>query len=253
MRFILFDAVGTLLTPCPTFVEVYHEVGREYGSQRTPAEIASRFVEAYRQVHQLPAGLTEGRPTTGSPSSDSLERLPTSEAVEFTRWRQIVSHVFHDVGDGIEDLFLRLWGHFADHASWRLYPDVAPALERLEAAGRPWGIASNFDSRLERICAGWPVLARAREIFYSSALGYSKPDPRFFAEIARRLGRAPAELLLVGDDPLNDCAGASAAGWHVIPLVRDARSSPGSYSTAPLATLDELFDHPLGPGSLGHH
>jgi putative hydrolase of the HAD superfamily len=47
---------------------------------------------------------------------------------------------------------------------------------------------------------------------YAADLGCGKPDPAFFAQVARRTGLAPAEMLLI-DDKLENVEAARAAGW----------------------------------------
>jgi HAD superfamily hydrolase (TIGR01509 family) len=67
------------------------------------------------------------------------------------------------------------------------------------------------------------------QIFVSSEIGYVKPDPRFFAAVQERLGVAPAEIMLVGDDELSDYAGAAEAGWRSVLVDRDGRGkTPGA-------------------------
>jgi len=205
IRWILFDAVGTLIYADPPVAEVYHAAGREFGSRLSVAEIQQRFAAALRDELRTDAV--------------TLERPPTSEAYERDRWRQIVGVVIDDVSGG-EELFERLWRHFAQPQHWRLYDDVAPTLEALGSHRFRLGIASNFDSRLEAIVAAHPALAACEVVFVSSAVGYVKPDPRFFASVAERLGVSPAEIVLIGDDEVNDMEGATAAGWWAVHLDR---------------------------------
>ena len=52
---------------------------------------------------------------------------------------------------------------------------------------------------------------------YSWELGAAKPDPAFFAEAARRIGSAPAEILFIDDSTANVAAarqaGLAAEQW----------------------------------------
>ena len=50
-------------------------------------------------------------------------------------------------------------------------------------------------------------------IHYAAALGCKKPQPRFFAEVERRTGYAPDEMMLIDDQPGNVEA-AQDAGWR---------------------------------------
>ncbi len=56
---------------------------------------------------------------------------------------------------------------------------------------------------------------RVDGMFYSAALGCSKPDAAFFAGVAGRVGCKASHLLLV-DDTIGNIEGAMAAGWRAI-------------------------------------
>ena len=55
----------------------------------------------------------------------------------------------------------------------------------------------------------------------------SKPNPRYYAEIAGCLGRQPGECVMVGDDWSNDIAPAMQAGLHAYWLNQPARLPEG--------------------------
>jgi putative hydrolase of the HAD superfamily len=203
---VLFDAVGTLIAPSPEVAAAYHAAGRRFGSQRTIEDIAARFGEAFARQEAL----------------DQQASCPheTSEEREQQRWRSIVAEVFTDVADSA-GLFGHLWDHFARPAHWRVFDDVADCFCRLRAAGYEVGIASNFDARLELLCAGLPELASCRWKFVSSKLGYKKPSPHFFRGVESALGLAPQQIMLVGDDLENDYLAAGRAGWPAVLLCRE--------------------------------
>jgi putative hydrolase of the HAD superfamily len=54
------------------------------------------------------------------------------------------------------------------------------------------------------------------EILISGSLGIRKPHPDVFAELARRLALAPAEIVFVGDDLQADIVGAQKAGMRTV-------------------------------------
>jgi putative hydrolase of the HAD superfamily len=218
IRWIVFDAVGTLIFPDPPVAEVYFAAGLCCGSRLTADEIRSRFRAA------LAAAYSSCRPT-----SEPLERM---------RWQQIVSTVFDDVPDSHGELFEQLWQHFADPQYWRLFDDVAPVLSQLHRRGHRLGIASNFDGRLRHIVAGHPPLAACQPIFVSSEVGFTKPDPRFFATVTRQLAAEPAEILLIGDDETADVTAARAAGWQARLLCRNKSTPPAGA----LPSLRQLLD-----------
>ena len=204
-HWILFDAVGTLIYADPPAADVYHAIGNTFGSKLSQDEIRRRFPRALATEH--------------------TDRRPTSETHERERWRRIVACVIDDVPDGANNVFEQLWQHFAQPRHWRLFADVAPALDELRRRGFRLGIASNFDARLHNIVRGLPELVVCEVVFVSSEVGFTKPDPRFFAAVANQLRATPQQIALVGDDLVADIQGATAAGWQAILLDRDGASA----------------------------
>ncbi len=208
LQVVLLDAVGTLIRPDPDVGDVYSSAGRRYGSRHDRAAIRARFAQAMAR-HQTP------------------ER--TSEPHERRRWRRIVAEVFDDVPAAGEALFKELWAHFAAPRHWRLYDDVAPAWSRLRERNLRIGIASNFDQRLAAICAAFRPLAAADRLYISSQIGYPKPHPGFYRHVQSELGVAADQILLVGDDPVNDVRAARQAGWQALWLRRETPADrPGT-------------------------
>lgn len=214
IRWILFDAVGTLIYPDPPVAETYHRVARDFQSQISVADIAQRFRAAFtREFH----------------SASDLARQPTTELAERDRWRRVVAAVLMDVPNADAEPFERLWQHFASPASWRVFDDVPGAFSALQARGLRLGIASNFDSRLHQIVAGHAPLTGCERVFVSSEIGFSKPDGRFFGEVQKQLAACGDEILLIGDDYVSDWVGATSAGWRALMIERDAATAaPGS-------------------------
>ena len=220
IRWILFDAVGTLIYAAPPVAEVYHSAGQRFGSRLPIETIRERFAAALRAERSAARCQVHARMGVPAPQSGvHLSRPPTSEAAERKRWRRIVATVIDDVENG-DELFDQLWRHFAEPRHWRAYDDVPSACEALRGRGFHLGIASNFDGRLHAIVAAHPALAACEAVFVSSEIGYAKPDPRFFAAVQGRLGVSPAEIVLIGDDEVSDVAGATAAGWRAAYLDR---------------------------------
>jgi putative hydrolase of the HAD superfamily len=216
IRWVLFDAVGTLIHPDPPVANAYHAAGQRFGSRLSINEIHERFAAA------LAANYSGGG--------------PTSEDHEHVRWRSIVSEVMHDVASAREAIFEHLWEHFAKPQHWRLYDDVPETLSELRRRGFQLGIASNFDNRLRGIVEGHSALKHCAEVFVSSDVGFTKPDPRFFRAIESRLGVDSAQLALVGDDEVSDVQGATSAGWQAVRLDR-AAAAPKSATIRALLEL----------------
>ncbi len=211
VRLVLFDAVGTVLTPRRPVAEVYHLHGSRFGSRRTLDQTRDRFHAALqRNAGRAIEPRWEGRPARYS----AWLRANTDEGREFLRWRRIVADVFDDIPDRSGELFLELWRHFARAEAWEVQPEWGDVRTALEKLGVQVGIASNFDQRLACLAEELRPLRDLRHLYYSSRLGVSKPDPRFYRAIERQSGLGGSSILLIGDDPLHDVIAPRQLGWQ---------------------------------------
>ena len=97
-----------------------------------------------------------------------------------------------------------------------LFDGVATMLERLEAAGTPWGIVTNKPEGLA--AALMPLLGweqRCAVLIGGDTLPVRKPHPLPLTVAAERLGVAAADCVYVGDDE-RDIEAARAAGMASI-------------------------------------
>lgn len=224
IRVVAFDAVGTLIFPEPGVVPLYHSFGVEIGSTKSVEEIHARFARAYESEFE-----------------HSQSHARTNEEIERERWRRLVSHVFDDVPVR-EAQFEVLWKHFADPSNWSLYPDAAETWQALSVNGFTIAIASNFDSRLRPILEAHLPLASCPHVCISTEIGWSKPHPRFFQMVQRRLAVRAGEILLVGDSIRNDIRPAIDSGWQAIHIDRKGASDPSNTtSICDLANLVNLL------------
>lgn len=196
---VVFDVVGTLVEPWPPVAEAYAAAGRRHGSVVEVQEIHRRFRQAWRRQELIDAA--------------AVPAFTTNRVREVERWREIVADVFHDPGR-TDSIFSDLWDHFGRPDAWRPLLAGSELMRAAIASGATVALASNFDERLFSIAPAIPPLSWAECVFASSEIGWRKPAPEFFRWIENRLGVAPAELLLVGDDPELDIAAATRAGWQ---------------------------------------
>lgn len=128
-------------------------------------------------------------------------------------------------------------------ARGRLLPGALEVVDALRAKRMPMAIVSNMPwgaprspwedevrrlGLLDRI----PVLLTCRD------LGWRKPDRRIFEMAASRLGVAAGECLFVGDEPVWDYEGATAAGMQAVLLDRDGRHAAKKFRS--IKDLGEL-------------
>lgn len=124
---------------------------------------------------------------------------------------------------------------YAELASVRPYPETLNVLRQLQNEGIKIGIASNLAAPY-----AIPVQAMLPQLnayTWSFKVGAVKPEAAFFNEVASALDVAPPEILMVGDNPKNDVAGAIAAGMQAVRIAR------GEERTAEeIGSLLDLFD-----------
>jgi putative hydrolase of the HAD superfamily len=218
IRVVFFDAVGTLIHPRPSAVEVYVAVGRQFGSRLDAATIHDRFRAAFRRQEDY----------------DRAHGYRTDNDREVRRWRTIVGEVLDDVSDA-DACFQALFAHFARPDAWACAPDTAAVLNELLDRGYQLGLASNFDERLHTVADGLPELRPLRYRVVSAEVGWRKPDPRFFAKLAEAACVTAEQICVVGDDLANDYEGAAAAGMAAV-----LYDPHGGRATARIGTLAEL-------------
>ncbi len=87
-------------------------------------------------------------------------------------------------------------------------------LDFLDSVGFPYGIVTNGGERQARKVNLLRLPERTNCVFISGTFGCAKPDHKIFHAAAKCLGYAPADILMVGDHPVNDIAGAFYAGMR---------------------------------------
>jgi len=234
IRAVSLDATGTLFGPRDLAADYVRILGR-HGVQLERARLAELLPEVWREFG-----------CTADPARDRFASHPGGSR---GFWRDVVGRVVALAGLPAISPFAvaELYEHFARAEAWRVYDDVGPALERLEAAGLRLAVTSNWDERLPRVLAALGLADRFATLVVSAEIGVEKPHPRIFAATAERLALDAGEILHVGDRWLEDVEGASAAGMPALWLRRDAsptidapRRESGGLAPPPITALDEI-------------
>jgi putative hydrolase of the HAD superfamily len=204
LRAVLFDAAGTLIEPREPIGGTYLRFMPESSASE------DRLQEAFR------AALRAMEPMV-FPGRSRQETV----AMERNWWRRVVGETFRlaggPVGEGdFEEGFAALFAHYARPQAWRAVPRAFETLSGLRSRGLLTGIVSNFDRRLPPILAGLGIADLLDVVALPSDVGVAKPDGRIFAFALARLAVTPREALHVGDDPVEDIAGARAAGMAAV-------------------------------------
>lgn len=205
VRWITFDAGGTLLFPNPSVGEIYARVLSRHGPARSPEVLEECFFRVWRE--------------------DVRTCMPvvTAES-ERNRWRAVVARTFADVCHLVDfdALFEDLWAAFREASSWRLPNRAEETLTGLRERGYRLALLSNWDDRLRPLLSGIGLERHFEEIFVSCEVGFEKPDPRIFAAVEKRLGVEGEAILHIGDSHRHDVLGAGARGWKTVQAFGEA-------------------------------
>lgn len=120
------------------------------------------------------------------------------------------------VDTGIDGLADALYERGLVPEGWVPYPDAAPTLTALRAAGVRVGVVSNIGFDIRPLFTAWKLADLVDEYVLSYEVGRCKPDPGIFLRACAVLTVDPERALMVGDTPAD--AGAVAAGCAVLVL-----------------------------------
>lgn len=107
-----------------------------------------------------------------------------------------------------------MYARLTDPDGWTPYPDVADTLTALRTLRVPVGVVSNVGWDIRPIFARHGMADLIDTYVLSCECGAEKPDVALFRAASEKLGRHPENLLVVGDDPVNDGA-ATRIGMRV--------------------------------------
>lgn len=198
-----FDLFGTLvLQERFSFEQCIDALFHSLSTSGFPLEKGG-FVQVYREVNRrfMDQATADGRETHNRLwVAGALQALGHVVDPEDARVTQAVEAYF--------DPFVR---------SCQLIPGTHAMLESLMGQYR-LAVVSNFTHppAVEQILAGAGIAHFFAEILISGRLGFRKPHPVVFAELARRLGLDPANIVFVGDELSSDIVGAQEAGMHTV-------------------------------------
>jgi putative hydrolase of the HAD superfamily len=210
IKTIFFDAAGTLIHLTKSVGHHYAYIGERIGLRLDRDALDKAFAACWKATPQ--------RPVIEGPRDDDDKGW----------WRDLVNRVLDRVAPRLAELdrdafFEAVYGHFAEPGVWDLYPEVIEVVDGLHSRFQI-AVISNFDGRLRVILEHLGVSKFFAHVFLSSELGADKPDPEIYRRGLRLSGARPNETLHVGDDPVRDWDGASAAGLEVFRLERPRNS-----------------------------
>ena len=176
-------------------------------------------------------------------------RAYTRGELDFAEQRRLRAADLHAAFGGpvLDDAGFARWDAAYGEAfrgAWRLFDEVLPVLDRLDAAGLRYGTLTNAGTAFQRDKLRRVGLAERIEVLVGvDALGVGKPDPRVFRLVCAQLGVDPATALYVGDELDVDAQGARQAGLAGVWLDRrGARGPLGELGVPVVSSLTELAD-----------
>ncbi len=100
--------------------------------------------------------------------------------------------------------------------SFNPYPESEGVLQELRAMEVPLYVVSNWDIELTRVLEDLGWTGYFDGVVASAVVGVEKPEAEIFEEALRASGVARSRAVHVGNDPLTDVQGASAAGLDTV-------------------------------------
>jgi putative hydrolase of the HAD superfamily len=221
-RAVLLDAMGTLVTfepPAPLLRAALASRGIDVPPEAAAAAIRAEI--AYYRAHfdegrdaaslaALRRACAEAmRPALGAPAAGAPAELLAEALLEALRFVA--------------------------------FPDAAPALRRLRAAGMRLVVVSNWDVSLDERLAETGLAPLLDGAVASAVAGAAKPDPAIFLRALALAGVPARDAWHVGDVPEVDVAGARAAGVAPVLIARDGAASGAPPGVPVIRSLTELL------------
>lgn len=202
----MFDFSGTLLRIEST-KEWLDAVLTAADLSLTGEEFASR-VQRLTECGALPGGPSPLHVPT------HLEALWRERDLGADQHRAVYTALAQEAGLPVPELAQALYDRHMTPAAWRPYPDTEPTLRELRRRGIPVAVVSNIGWDLRPIFRAHGLDDLVDAYLLSFELCVQKPDPAIFRAACGRLGLAPADVLMVGDNRIAD-GGAQVLGCPV--------------------------------------
>ncbi|MFI0942089.1 HAD family hydrolase [Streptomyces sp. NPDC021020] len=143
-----------------------------------------------------------------------LEGLWRERDLTAERHRAAFTAMAREAGLPAADLAEALYERSQVSGAWQPYPDTRATLRALRERDIPVAVVSNIGWDMRPVFRDHGVDTLVDAYFLSFECGVKKPDPRIFQMACDKLGVAPGDALMVGDEPIAD-TGAAALGCQV--------------------------------------
>ena len=173
---------------------------------------------------------------------------------------ELLSHPATSAFDGdVRTRILEAIGNISAEHAPLLASGAVESLSALKARGITNALVSNAGvttaPSLRWLLDEYGLRPHLDVLVFSDEMSMAKPDPAIFRHTLEALGADASECAFVGDSPLNDIAGAQAAGIFAVQVGN--RQRDGITPDAQIDTLDQLIGaleaHNLLPTATNSH
>ncbi|MFW9985170.1 MAG: HAD family hydrolase [Candidatus Odinarchaeota archaeon] len=230
IRGIFFDFGGTLFDYYPSNVVIWANIAKRLGFDISPSD--PRIRRGIRK--QIEAFEKLGKPFSEL-SSDELHILN--------------SHVLKALGietEGTKETIVAEFKAREQGKQHTIYPDTLETLRNIKEIGIRIGLLSNTDHRLA--LSRRPTLKENGILHYfdiiilSVEVGVQKPQKEIFDIALREIGiKNPAQVMHIGDSPIEDVWGARNAGF--IPVLFDPMELFSTENVIKIKTLSDILHY----------
>src|SRR5262249_730706 len=194
IRTVFLDVGFTLLAPHPSVVEIALSTCASLGHALDRERLTAALPEAELTLRAMAAA-----DTALWSDERAIRRL-------WTRYFTVLlgAALPPDQANQREHLVMAVAEAFEHASSYRLYPDVMPALSQLRDHGLQLGVISDWGIGLGLILRHHDLIDYFDFAVVSAAVRHSKPDPALFQTALARANAIPDYAIHVGDAYLLD-------------------------------------------------
>jgi putative hydrolase of the HAD superfamily len=156
------------------------------------------------------SGALPGGPAPRAVPPELAEAWATRD-LSADRHRAAYAGLVRAAGSPMAELADALYDRHMTPEAWDPYPDAESTLRELRRRGVPIAVVSNIGWDLRPVFRAHGLDELVDAYLLSFEFGAQKPHPSIFQEACDRLGLAPQDVLMVGDDRRAD-VGAAALG-----------------------------------------
>jgi len=231
VRAVLFDLDGTLYRQPPVRASMACELAMQALIHPLQAPVTWRVLSAFRKAQETLRG------RQGDSGGGQADIAARQTGLTVARVEGIVQ----------EWMVTRPLKHLARYRA----AGLLPLLDFLTGRGIKMGVFSDYPAALKLQALG--IDGRFSLVLCSTDpdIGVFKPHPRGFLVASERWRVSPSEILVVGDRPDADAAGAAAAGMPCV-IVGRSQASPADASGFGLVPSLERLRNVLDDDHRGH-